>query len=223
MRNERPKLYALILQYLSEESQGMRQGAYESIITYKERFTVALKAAGSIKQPENLNAMYLLANQWLKTTTRNDPEGYATTFTTTLDHQERSNRRGKKQDKKQEKNSDSEKKEKKEKDMSKVECYACGAMGHYANKCPSRQQRTDSNENEEQEQEEARSSHVTWNANAFTTHQTYAVAQEGRFKPSEVLIDNQANISIVHPSLLRDVQRADHEVKINGVAAGGSH
>jgi len=254
MRNERPKLYALILQYLSEESleeikrsdtfeaideetdplrlwllveethkvnsiskveavtkmaarttyQGMRQGAYESIITYKERFTVALKAyedqgnpemedgdvamdffrgldnaryshfkteimngltAGSIKQPENLNAMYLLANQWLKTTTRNDPKGYATTFTTTLDHQERSNRRGKKQDKKQEKNSDSEKKEKKEKDMSKVECYACGAMGHYANKCPSRQQRTDSNENEEQE--EARSSHVTWNANAF--------------------------------------------------------
>ena len=42
--------------------------------------------------------------------------------------------------------------------------------------------------------------------------------QKGRFKPSEVLIDNQANISIVHPSLLRDVQRADHEVKINGVA-----
>ena len=172
---------------------------------FKTEIMIGLTAR-SIKQPENLNTMYLLANQWLKTTTRNDPKGYATTFTTTLDHQERSNRRGKKQDKKQEKNSDSEKKEKKEKDISKVECYACGAMGHYANKCPSRQQRTDSNENEEQDQEEARSSHVTWNANAFTTHQTYAVAQEGRFKPSEVLIDNQANISIVHPSLLRDVQ-----------------
>jgi hypothetical protein len=302
MQNERPKLYALILQYLSEESldeikrsdkfdkideetdplalwllveethkvnsiskvatvtkmaarstyQTMRQGAYESIITYKERFTTALKAyvdqknpnmedqdvamdffrgldnarysqfkteimngltAGSIKQPDDLNAMYLLANQWLKTTTRNDPKGYATTFTTTLDNQERSNRRSKKHEKK---NGDSEKKEKKDKDMSKIECYACGAMGHYANKCPSRQQRTDSNENEEQEQD--RNSHVTWHASTFNTYQVCTASQEGRFKRSEVLLDNQADVSIVHPSLLRDVQRVDRAVKINGVA-----
>ena len=82
-----------------------RQGTYESIITYKERFDAALKAykdqknldmddkdvamdffngldnvryatfktetlnlltSGAISQPENLNAMYLLANQWVK-------------------------------------------------------------------------------------------------------------------------------------------------------------
>ena len=102
MRNERPKLYALILQYLSEESleeikrsdifeaidketdplrlwllveethkvnsiskveavtkmaarttyQGMHQGAYESIIMYKEQFTVALKAYEDQGNPE---------------------------------------------------------------------------------------------------------------------------------------------------------------------------
>jgi len=79
MRNERPKLYALILQYLSDESleeikrsdkfekideetdplglwQTMRQGPFESIITYKERFTIALKAyndQGNPPRPSN--------------------------------------------------------------------------------------------------------------------------------------------------------------------------
>jgi len=106
MRNERPKLYALILQYLGDESleeikrsdkfekideetdplglwllveethkvnsiskveavtkqaarstyQTMRQGPFESIITYKERFTIALKAyndQGNPPRPSN--------------------------------------------------------------------------------------------------------------------------------------------------------------------------
>lgn len=158
MRNDRPKLYALILQYLSDESleeikrsdkyetiddetdplglwllveethkvntiskveamtrlaarttyQNMRQGPFESIITYKERFTAELKGyddqdnppmkdkdigmdffkglddnryatfktdltnqmtLNATAQPDNLNAMYLLANQWLTTKT----------------------------------------------------------------------------------------------------------------------------------------------------------
>jgi len=142
--------------------------------------------------------MYLLANQWLKTTTRNDPKGYATTFVTTLDHQERNDKRP---EKKQQDKSDEESK-KREKDLSKIKCYACGEMGHYANKCPSRQ--TDSNENEEQEQEETRSSHVTWNANTLTTYQVNAVQQK-TFGPKDVLLDNQANISVVRPELLRDV------------------
>ena len=115
--------------------------------------------------------------------------------------------------KKRQDKSDEESK-KREKDLSKIKCYACGEMGHYANKCPSRQ--TDSNENEEQEQEETRSSHVTWNANTFTTYQVNAVQQK-TFGPKDVLLDNQANISVVRPELLRDVQDAEQVVKINGV------
>ena len=176
MKTDRSKLYALILQYLSEESldevkcqdnfeevdettdpEGlwklveethkvttvskveavtklsarntyklMRQGNYESIIAYKERFNAALKAyqdqknpemadtdiamdffngldnarcasfkaeminlltSGAIEQPGNLNAMYLIANQWLKIT-KSHPSGLAGTFATTLDRQE---------------------------------------------------------------------------------------------------------------------------------------
>ena len=105
----------------------MRQGPFESIITYKERFTAALKGyndqdnppmpdndigmdffkglddnryvtfktdltnqmtLNATAQPANLNAMYLLANQWLTTKTSTNRTGTATTFTTTCDRQE---------------------------------------------------------------------------------------------------------------------------------------
>ena len=102
----------------------MRQGPYESIILYKERFNNALKAymsikeilkwemdffcgldnaryagfkteilngltAKSIMQPANLNAMYLLANRWVKTVTRGNALGFANMFHTMLDKTER--------------------------------------------------------------------------------------------------------------------------------------
>ena len=168
------KLYALILQYLSEESleeikrsdkfekideatdplglwllveethkvntimtglaarttyQTMRQGPFESIITYKERFNfkglddnlyatfktdltnqLTLKA---IKQPENLNAMYLLAHQWLTTKTKVNPTETATTFTTTCDRQDqRKSHRNNKNKRDKKPNGKSEKQEK---------------------------------------------------------------------------------------------------------------
>ena len=59
--------------------------------------------------------------------------------------------------------------------------------------------------------------YLTWNAGIFTTYQVNNAVQEHEFGRFEVLIDNQANISIVHPSLLRDVKPAQQSVKINGV------
>ena len=41
--------------------------------------------------------------------------------------------------------------------------------------------------------------------------------QQNTFGPKEVLLDNQANVSVVRPELLHDVQEAEHAVKINGV------
>ena len=110
------------------EYKNIRQGTYESIVTYKERFRAALKAyedqknpdiddkdvamdffngldnaryamfktetmnllsSEAMKQPKNLNAMYLLANQWVKPKTY--APGLAATFaTTSLDQQESS-------------------------------------------------------------------------------------------------------------------------------------
>ena len=41
--------------------------------------------------------------------------------------------------------------------------------------------------------------------------------QEQTFRLNEILIDNQVNISIVHPSVLRDIRPAEQTIKINGV------
>ena len=180
---------------------------------------VALKAyedptSKAFEQPKNLNAMYLLANQWLKTTTKTT-QGYAMTFTTPLDYQDKSNRRRKNKKEKIKKNNEektaSEKSEKSKWDMSEVECFACGENGHYANKCPTRQNK--------EEQEEERSARLTWNANTFTTYQVLNASQKNGFGPFDVLIDNQANVSVMHPDLLQDVRDADEKININGVGA----
>jgi hypothetical protein len=36
--------------------------------------------------------------------------------------------------------------------------------------------------------------------------------------PTEVLLDNQADVSILKPALLQNVEQADHMLKINGVS-----
>lgn len=280
MRENKPKLYGLIMQYLSDESkdeikrqdkyddiektadpeglwrlveethkvtsiskveavtklaarttyQNMRQGPYESIITYKERFDNAKKAyedqgnpamgdidiamdffrgldnnryghfktqimndltSKAIEQPANLNEMYLLANQWLQVKTTTNAMGFGTTFTTTLDYQEKP-KKGKKNTKGKKDEESPKKEEKKERDMSKVECYACGETGHYAGKCPARLKK-------DEPQDEERHSHLTWtNASAFTTtYQVHNALKAGlQFGRKEVLLDNQANVSI---------------------------
>jgi len=73
---------------------------------------------------------------------------------------------------------------------------------------------------DEEEDEDKASGHVTWAAHheycTFSTYQVNAVS-DSRFKQTEVLIDNQADISIVHPRLLRNIMAADKKVKINRV------
>ena len=97
---------------------------------------------------------------------------------------------------------------KKDKDISEVECYACGEKGHFANKCPSRQPK--GNDDEEKH------SHFT-TASTFVTYHVHNAATQGQFKSTEILLDNQANISIVHPILLRNIQDAEQALQINGV------
>jgi len=85
-----------------------------------------------------------------------------------------------------------------------------GVAGHYASQCPTRKKASD-------EESEERVAHLTWNANIFSTYHVNNAVKEHKFERNEVLIDNQANISIVHPSLLQDIRPAEQTVKINGV------
>ena len=162
--------------------------------------------------------MYLLANQWLKTA-KSHPTGLATTFNTTLDLQDpqekqksKGGQKGKWKGKKQE--------PKGNKDMSTVECYSCSIMGQYASKCPHRLEKVQRKTADESEDEEdTRSGHVTWadDGNSIkTTYQVNSVSDQ-RFACMELILDNGADVSIVHPSLLRNTMPSDRAVKINGV------
>ena len=60
---------------------------------------------------------------------------------------------------------------------------------------------------------------LTWHGMHRHLHyQVYnAAAMAMQFKKTEVLIDNQANVSIVQLDLLRDIKPAEEQVKINGI------
>jgi hypothetical protein len=83
----------------------------------------------------------------------------------------------------------------------------CEELGHYANKCPMNQA---GNEDE-------RHVHVTWDASTFVTYHVHATGMVGKFKRSEMLLDNQVDISVIHPSLLREIEQSESPVNINGV------
>ncbi len=47
--------------------------------------------------------------------------------------------------------------------------------------------------------------------------QVNATGAVGKFKRTEVLLDNQVDVSVMHPSLLREIGPAEVNVHINGV------
>jgi hypothetical protein len=103
------------------------------------------------------------------------------------------------------------------KDLSHIECFRCGQFGHYSTSkdCPKHEskQGKDGNVN------------GTWGAwedvaGVFLTIQEVeqgSVYTTKGLLPSKVLLDNQANISIVHPRLLKNVRDSKHQIRVKGV------
>jgi len=85
----------------------------------------------------------------------------------------------------------------------KIECFICGD-DHYATDCPHRKKLVESNKVRANEEDEEAAVHAVWEANAFATVRTYQINAVGfsGFKSTEVLLDNQADISIIRPELL---------------------
>jgi len=91
--------------------------------------------------------------------------------------------------------------------------------GHYASQCPKRAQVERGNLGEEA------GVNATWEveqvANMFVSIKEHfvhnAVGPETGLAMKEVLLDNQADISIMHPSMLSDVREIDSKIKVKGV------
>lgn len=111
------------------------------------------------------------------------------------------------------------------KEMSHIKCFSCDQMGHYSNKCPNK-----NNQDDEDEGEVHSSWHEEQEAGMYMIMVSWADNEEVNDKDShnavhategllltKVLLDNQANISIVHPMLLEDIRPAPRRIKVNGV------
>jgi hypothetical protein len=115
-----------------------------------------------------------------------------------------------------------EDKPKPKRDMSKVKCFNCGKKGHIAPDCPEK----DPEKNEEAENkrkqydtwEDADEKDISQELSSYVTCEVYK-SMEGisKFGKYDLLLDNQADVSIVHPSLLRDVLVAESPITVKGI------
>lgn len=240
-----------------KQYQAIRQGGYESLISYRERFDAALTAykdqdnpdmeetdialdffdgldngryaqfkadiyngmaAESIDAPADVNTVYKLAHQWVKTQTIQKGSSAATFVTSVDDFQEKPDKS--KKEHKVHATRDGGREDKKQEKLKQVKCYNCLETGHYANKCP-HAKKSPSNKVEDDSNKELANAHVTWHAATFLTIREVtvnnAVNTSNKLKRNQVLLDNQADVSIIHPALLTHIKKAGHELKINGV------
>jgi hypothetical protein len=161
--------------------------------TFKTEFLNGLSSS-AIKKPQDLNAIFMMANQRLKP--KVTTSSFAST-STTLDHVERPedpNDKGKRTRKgkcSQNKNGKNVGKD------TETKCFVCDEPGHYENKCPHKKKQTQESDADESEIED-RHGHVTWDASTFVTyHNVMNIAAMSKFKRTEVLLDNQVDVSVV--------------------------
>jgi Zinc knuckle len=109
-------------------------------------------------------------------------------------------------------------KDKEEKDLSHITCFICGKQGHYATKCPKKAKPEKNDDAAEV------GVNATWEveqeANMFLTLEENVVNTAGtqnQINLTEALLDNQADISILHPSLLSDVRDSETKIRVKGI------
>jgi hypothetical protein len=192
----------------------------------------ATKAFDPLK---TVNDIYRIAGAWVKPTSKPDGGTAATFVTIEEDAKQKGKaaRKAKEEKKKQvqqlaaamvtagetNKGKSGNDGDKVPKDLSHIQCFRCGEYGHYSTSkdCPK-------HESKKNRGKEA-NVNGTWGAwedvaGVFLTIQEVEQVSVYMMKgllPLEVLLDNQANISIVHPRLLKNVRDSEHQIRFKGV------
>jgi hypothetical protein len=179
---------------------------------------------GAFKPPTTINEIYRVAGNWVKPTSRSEGGTSATYVTIEEDaaqkrcKEQEKKTRGKGADEKEKgaKTPDSEGQEKK--NRSQLECWYCKEKGHFSSRCPKRKA--------DREKQGQGFANATWQEE-FCMFCTTSESQEyvvnnavnvtQQLRKTEVLLNNQADISIVHPMLLENERPAEREIKVKGV------
>jgi hypothetical protein len=176
---------------------------------------------GAFKPPATVNEIYRVVGNWVKPTSKLEG-GTSTTYVTI--EEDAAIKRRKEQTEKNKKKSAAGGKEndgnENKKDRSQLECWYCKEKGHFSSKCPKKKK-----DKEKENQAGEGLAHATWQEEIehsmfctvckYTVNNAVNVTQQ--LKTTEILLDNQADISIVHPVLLQNVRPAEKEIKVKGV------
>jgi hypothetical protein len=111
--------------------------------------------------------------------------------------------------------SDTKDRDGKPKPKKSIECFTCGE-NHYASNCPHRKKLMSAKQQQEGQDDGDAFVNAAWEANVYHTYQVKAVGMSG-FSGTEVLLDNQADISIMRPELLQQLRPVEETVRVNGV------
>jgi hypothetical protein len=187
----------------------------------------------AVKAPKTPNEVYRLAGSWIKQPTRTE-SGYAATFLTIEEDARRTNKKrnpGKGKPKPQggggntDDSGSSSNGKKEKKDLSHIQCFKCKEYGHYSRSklCPMNKK----NQDADSSQDRATFANATWQteqeAGMFMTqevmeeHVINNATQAQGLLPTEILLDNAANISIMNPRLLISVRPAGKKIRVKGV------
>jgi hypothetical protein len=175
-------------------------------------------AAGAFDPPNTVNKIYRMAGSWVKPVPRSEG-GTAVSYVTLEEGAKQAAAKKKQENQKKQRQaaaaaaalsagtSDDAEKKPPPKDRSNYRCWSCNEFGHLANwkQCPYKASMYTMVRWVEEKDE----------MREYTVNNAVHVTQV--LTPTKVLLDNQADISIIHPMLLNNVQKSEKRIRLKGV------